>query len=107
MPNCPRCKFSWLDKESRKETIEARPNAFKPWSLEEDVKLHDLVKAGKDRIELMKALDRTLGAIEQRCFKLHLVIVDPVTPTPPKEKSQAEWDEEYRQQELRNVGIGT
>ncbi len=55
------------------EIREKHPNAYRPWSEEQDEELKKLFNEGKKVIEIMKIFGRKRGGINARLEKLGLI----------------------------------
>lgn len=65
-----------LEKTKLEVLREKHPNAYRPWSDEEDEKLEELFRAGTTPAKLSKEFGRQNGAIHARLIKLGLVEPD-------------------------------
>ena len=51
---------------------ETYPNAYRPWSKQQENQLRDLVRAGKNDVEISEIMGRQTSAIRSRKEKLEL-----------------------------------
>lgn len=65
---CPRCgwKLGGVSKTDAKMIKENYPNAFSPWTPEQDLILAELVQSGAELFEMCKRLGRQPSAIQKR-----------------------------------------
>lgn len=81
---CPRCgwRINTLTKEKLEEMKKTHPNAWRPWKPEDDVKLVEMAKAGKNVGECAAALGRQPAAIQKRLILLTNKVEDMAYLTP-------------------------
>jgi len=88
VPKCPRCgwKISTLDPAKVKGIQQDYPNAFSPWTREQDVQLQKLVKEGVSLVDMVETLGRQPSAIRKRITLLGLDVVKAKPKEPVNER---------------------
>lgn len=89
MPRCPRCGYnvglSGLDRDKAQAIRKDYPNAFSPWTREQDKLLASMVESKESVIAIANALSRQPSAIIKRISILGLDVVKPKAPEAPKD----------------------
>jgi uncharacterized C2H2 Zn-finger protein len=101
LSRCPRCGYKLpQNKDFMKEIQKEYANAFKPWKLEEDAQLKEMVSEGVDMLEMCKELGRQPTAIQKR---ITLMKFEPLKQEPPPQVSN--WQDHERKEQERVASV--